>query len=171
MRETIIGLFSAKMALLNSGLIPKDACACVILTKRQGFIMQLRDNLDNIFFPGRWGFFGGATEPNETWKETIVREIYEELSIKFPADRFQSCGEIILKTENLKLVRKFFILNISSLETDSIKLTEGQSWKEFSKNEVKDLNLTPYDEYFFHIICDQIGSEIINYPEHFKGSN
>ena len=46
-----------------------------------------------------------------------------------------------------------------------------KSWKEFSKNEVKDLNLTPYDEYFFHMICDQIGSDIIKYPEHFKGSN
>tara|TARA_Y100000588_G_scaffold369798_1_gene439207 strand:- start:1107 stop:1562 length:456 start_codon:yes stop_codon:yes gene_type:complete len=144
------------MVPLNNALIPQDACACIIITQSEKFVMQLRDNLDDIFFPGRWGFFGGAVEPDETPKDTIVREIFEELSIKFSANRFQSCGQILLETKQLKLIRKFYILNISPFEIHSIRLTEGQCWKEFSKNEVKNLNLTPYDEYFFHMICNQI---------------
>ena len=150
------------MAPLNNNLIPQDACACIILTARNGFVMQLRDSVDDIFFPNRWGFFGGAIEPNETFKETIVREIFEELSIKFSPNRFKSCGEVFLKTGTLNLVRKFFVLNISCNEMKSIKLTEGQCWKEYTKSEVKTLKLTPYDEYFFYMICDQIISDTEN---------
>ena len=53
--------------------------AIAILYREQKFLMQLRDNIPNIVFPGYWALFGGHMEPGETPDMTVKREILEEI--------------------------------------------------------------------------------------------
>lgn len=151
LREHFIGLFYERMARLNNLLKPMDAAACLISIDKEELVLQLRDESGAIFFPGRWGFFGGAIEGEETPLDAIIREVYEELSIKIPKERFERSGLMTLKLSDFTLERHFFLLDISQDEASQIVLGEGQRWGAFSLDQVSKLRLTPYDEYYFSI--------------------
>ena len=51
---------------------------CVQTTPR--FLMQLRDDIPGIVYPGHWGLFGGHIEPGETAEQAFVREVHEEIN-------------------------------------------------------------------------------------------
>ncbi|MBO9998227.1 MAG: NUDIX hydrolase [Cyanobacteria bacterium SID2] len=53
--------------------------AIAILYQQGRYLMQLRDNIPGIVYPGYWAFFGGHIEPGETPEAAIVRELYEEI--------------------------------------------------------------------------------------------
>ena len=125
-----------------------DAAACLISIDNEKFVLQLRDEIETIFFPGRWGFFGGAMESGETPLDTVVRELYEELSILIPRKRFRNSGQITLNLNDSTLVRYFFLVDISQNEAGRIELAEGQGWGSFSLDQISKLRLTPYDEYY-----------------------
>ncbi len=59
--------------------------AIAILSQDGQVLMQLRDNIPNIIYPGYWGFFGGHLEPGETPMEALKREIQEEINYAVPA--------------------------------------------------------------------------------------
>lgn len=52
--------------------------------QNDGFLMQLRDNIPGIFYPGYWGFFGGHIEPGEDPAVAIRRELQEEIGYQPP---------------------------------------------------------------------------------------
>lgn len=43
-------------------------------------LLQLRDDISNIAWPGRWGFFGGRLESGEHAHQAIQRELDEEIA-------------------------------------------------------------------------------------------
>jgi 8-oxo-dGTP diphosphatase len=53
--------------------------AIAILYRDGKFLMQLRDNIPTIIYPGRWAFFGGHIEPGETPDIAVRRELQEEI--------------------------------------------------------------------------------------------
>ena len=53
--------------------------AIAILYRDHKFLMQLRDNIATIIYPGCWGFFGGHIEPGETPEVAVRRELQEEI--------------------------------------------------------------------------------------------
>jgi 8-oxo-dGTP diphosphatase len=53
--------------------------AIAILPRDGKFLMQLRDNIPTILYPGLWGLFGGHIEPGETPEIAVEREIMEEI--------------------------------------------------------------------------------------------
>ncbi len=64
----------------------KQAVVAIAILHREGkFLMQLRDNIPGIAHPGRWGFFGGHVEPDETPEEAVTRELLEEIGYAPPA--------------------------------------------------------------------------------------
>ena len=53
--------------------------AIAILYQQGKFLLQLRDNIPGIVYPGQWGLFGGHIEPNETPESALKRELMEEI--------------------------------------------------------------------------------------------
>ncbi|MGB3493839.1 MAG: NUDIX hydrolase [Elainellaceae cyanobacterium] len=49
------------------------------------FLMQLRDDIPGIAYPGHWGFFGGHLEPGESPDVAMRRELLEEIGYAPPA--------------------------------------------------------------------------------------
>ena len=48
---------------------------------KNNYLLQLRDNEKNIYFPNFWGLFGGQIEKTETCKKALEREIKEETNL------------------------------------------------------------------------------------------
>ncbi|WP_321176409.1 SDR family NAD(P)-dependent oxidoreductase [Limnospira indica] len=53
--------------------------AIAILYQSDKILLQLRDDIPTIVYPGVWGMFGGHIEPMETPLETMKRELLEEI--------------------------------------------------------------------------------------------
>jgi 8-oxo-dGTP pyrophosphatase MutT (NUDIX family) len=53
--------------------------AIAILYQQDHYLMQLRDDVPGIAYPGHWGFFGGHLNPGETPEAGLRRELMEEI--------------------------------------------------------------------------------------------
>ena len=51
-----------------------------IIYQEGKYLMQLRDDIPNIVYPGVWGFFGGHMEPGEEPEAALKRELIEEIN-------------------------------------------------------------------------------------------
>jgi len=67
----------------------REIAPAVLFDTSGRLLLQLRDNIPGILYPGKIGLFGGHREGNETFLECVVREIQEELSFYLPPERFQ----------------------------------------------------------------------------------
>ncbi len=58
----------------------KIEVALAILYRDDKFLMQLRDDIQGILYPGQWGLFGGHLESGETPEQGVIREVLEEIN-------------------------------------------------------------------------------------------
>ncbi|NER78007.1 MAG: NUDIX domain-containing protein [Leptolyngbya sp. SIO1D8] len=58
--------------------------AIALLLQENQFLLQLRDDIPNIIYPGHWAFFGGHIEPGETVEAGVWRELKEEIGYTPP---------------------------------------------------------------------------------------
>lgn len=104
--------------------------AVAILHQEDRFLMQLRENIPNIVYPGYWGFFGGHIEPGESPEIAVERELLEEIGYTPP--RLQNFA----RYESETVVRHVFygalIVPVKSLE-----LNEGWDLGLFSLEDVE----------------------------------
>jgi hypothetical protein len=49
----------------QSALETADASAAIIIVGNGGYLLQLRDDIPGIFYPGHWSCFGGAIHPGK----------------------------------------------------------------------------------------------------------
>lgn len=57
----------------------KEVVALFLRSNEDMYLVQLRDNIPGIEFPGHWGLFGGTIEPGESFREAAFRELKEEI--------------------------------------------------------------------------------------------
>lgn len=97
----------------------KVEVAIAIIHQKDKFLMQLRDDLPNILFPGHWGFFGGHIEPQENADIGIKRELQEEINhIPKNITLFES-------TEDERVIRHFYQAELT-VPIEQLQLNEGQ---------------------------------------------
>ncbi|WP_052055831.1 NUDIX hydrolase [Myxosarcina sp. GI1] len=92
--------------------------AMAILYQNGKFLMQLRDNIPNIYYPGVWGLFGGHLEPEEAPNVGLKRELLEE--INYSAERLKE----FRCYQDSKIVRHIFHAPLS-VDLSSLELNEG----------------------------------------------
>lgn len=62
--------------------------ALILIEDQAGrLLLQLRDDVPGIFWPGRWGLFGGAIEPGEDMEQAALREVKEEVGLTLSAEQ------------------------------------------------------------------------------------
>ena len=96
----------------------KPEVAIAILYQADRFLLQLRDDLPTIAWPGHWAFFGGHLEPGEDPDTAVQRELQEEIGYDAPQ------LELFQRSESETVVRHVYHGPLV-VPVESLVLTEG----------------------------------------------
>lgn len=111
----------------ESSLVP---VTLAILYRDGQFLMQLRDDIPHILYPGVWGLFGGHIEPGESADTGVRRELMEELGYVPPVLR-------LFFDETDERVRRYFYYGELTVPVEDLVLGEGQDLALCSVDEVR----------------------------------
>lgn len=126
-----------------------DAAVALILTEDSSYLMQLRDQKEDIFYPGHWGLFGGAVNEGEDPLDALYRELKEELNLEAHNAKPFTRLDIDLKSMGLsKIYRIFYEVNLTQADSNGLVLREGTMMKKFDAKEILSLTrVVPYDAF------------------------
>ncbi len=135
--------------ILSKPLIPADAVAALIVIDGNRYLMQLRDKMRGIYYPGHWGLFGGAVDPGETPLETLHREMMEELQLTVKNPVYFTCFDFDFSfTGQSKHFRLFYEISIKSEDLPNLVLGEGLLMQSFTLQEIlAEPHVVPYDSF------------------------
>ncbi len=116
------------------------------------YLMQLRDRIAGIWFPGHWGLFGGAVDDDETPLAAMHRELAEELGLEDRMVTYFSQVIFDLGDPAAGFRRRYFYeVPIEEREVAGLALKEGQAMRLFRADELlgadPPLKLVPYDAF------------------------
>ena len=89
-----------------------SVAALIIYKKR--YLFQKRVNKKGIFYPGLYCLFGGNNIGKENPRKTIVRELFEEIDIKFKKIKHFLTIKLEsnhFNTKNSSIFRRHFFVN------------------------------------------------------------
>ena len=66
-----------------------DVASAVLIDMLGRFLFQRRDDVPGILSPGKVGLFGGHRETGETYLQSVVREVHEEIGYYLRPERFK----------------------------------------------------------------------------------
>ncbi len=68
---------------MNNDDLPVIKGACAVIDTGTEWVLQVRDNIDGILWPGKIALWGGAMDPEDggSFEQTILRELYEEVAL------------------------------------------------------------------------------------------
>jgi 8-oxo-dGTP diphosphatase len=114
--------------------------ALVLIEDRQGrLLMQLRDDIAGIFWPGRWGFFGGGIEPGEDMLTAALRELEEEVGLSLAPDQLAPFAKLTSPPPQEATLFAFFArLDIAPAD---IRLKEGAGFAFWSRAQLPGVDL------------------------------
>jgi 8-oxo-dGTP diphosphatase len=94
-------------------------------------LLQLRDNIPQIVYPGHWALFGGHLEPGESADVAVQRELLEEIGYA-PPDilHFRSY------TNDPQIIRHVYHA-VLSVNLGALTLMEGWDMGWFSREDVQ----------------------------------
>jgi 8-oxo-dGTP pyrophosphatase MutT (NUDIX family) len=129
----------------------RDAAAAILVLHDRRYLMQLRDDIRVIFYPGHCGLFGGASEPEEDAEAALRRELKEELDYSPEAvSYFASLKFDFERLGASRCVRLFYEVQLPPVlyKLAALTLAEGHS---MAPLEIADLLLSkrvvPYDSF------------------------
>ena len=116
-------------------------CSLIILHTKDEIVLQKR-TFDAPTLAGKWGFFGGGIDDDETSYETVIREAKEELDYTLIKPR-------LLLEKEFKLEGKsgymFVYIEKIQCSKDTIVCLEGEKLGWFKKDEISQLKMLPHD--------------------------
>ncbi|MEA2876284.1 MAG: nucleoside triphosphatase [Hyphomicrobiales bacterium] len=139
------------------GKMPKPADAAVgIITRPDGrYLLQLRDDIPGIFFPGHWGLFGGAMDAGESPEAALRRELREELGVDFDKVTYFTEFTFDFPVRG-KILRRYYEVPASDEMVSRMVLAEGAGMDAFPVSQIMtELRTVPYDGFaiWMHTTC------------------
>jgi 8-oxo-dGTP pyrophosphatase MutT (NUDIX family) len=112
-----------------------DSVAAIIFLPSLRYLLQHREDRNDIAFPNWWGLFGGARENREDAEAALRREMAEELEFSVgKCTLFVGC-RFDLRFENRRTRKIFFSVEMTEMEARRLVLREGQgmAWLQFEE--------------------------------------
>ena len=101
--------------------------ACAVLVDALGrLLLQRRDDVPGILYPGKIGLFGGQREPGESYLQCVVREITEEISCYLPPERFDYLTSYDFNDESAGFSAHGELFMAHNVPVESAVITEGK---------------------------------------------
>ena len=127
----------------------EDAVAAIITVEDGRYLMQLRDDIPGIFYPGHWGCFGGAVGRGEDDVTALQRELAEELEMPPSApDKFVRFDFDLGKMGQRRCYRTYYEIKATEAEVARLVQHEGADMRLIMPSELLALpNVTPYDSF------------------------
>jgi 8-oxo-dGTP pyrophosphatase MutT (NUDIX family) len=132
-----------------------DAVAAILVTADGRYLLQLRDDIAGIWYPGHWGMFGGGIDAGEDEIEALRRELREEIELDLDVGQAKLFArfDFDLRASGLgNYFRSYYEIFLSREELQRLVLREGAEMRSFSGDEALTLRLSPYDSFalFLH---------------------
>jgi 8-oxo-dGTP pyrophosphatase MutT (NUDIX family) len=133
----------------NHPLRGEDAVAAIIAVEDGRYLMQLRDDIPRIFYPGHWGCFGGAVGPGENRLDALKRELEEELEMQtLVAGEFVNLDFDLTHLGQKRCYRTYYEITVTEDDISHLVLHEGAEMRLFAPTDLFELpNVTPYDSF------------------------
>lgn len=134
-------------------LAVNDAVAAIITLEDGRFLMQLRDDKPDIWYPGYWGCFGGAVDRGETPEQALKRELFEELEFNIREATYLTRFDFDFKSFGMQYCyRIYYVVKMTERESRALKLHEGRSVEAFNYEVLTgSKHVTPYDSFALHL--------------------
>ena len=105
-------------------------------------LLQLRDDIPGMAYPGRWSLFGGGVEPGETLRAAAVREVAEETGLALPPASLTPLGRILSRWGRSGL-RLFVYAAPMPQGPETVRLDEGAGFALATPAQTDALDLIP----------------------------
>src|SRR4051794_12845228 len=104
----------------------REVAAAVVIDSAGRLLLQQRDDVPGILYPGMVGLFGGHCEGNESFLECVVREVHEEIGYYVPPERFEYLVERLGEDPDVEGgIIHGHIFVARDIPSDKLVITEG----------------------------------------------
>jgi len=104
-----------------------NAVGAILVTPDGRFLMQQRDAIPEIWYPGAWGLFGGGIDPGETELEALRRELDEEIGFALGTASLFGRFHFECSFVGATVFRSFYEVPIEPQAVDGLQLREGSA--------------------------------------------
>ena len=122
--------------------MPAHLGSNAILTWDHKLLLERRVDSDS------WGLPGGGVKKQETGREALARELYEELGLRIPKDRFEKLavygdpGRIAAYRDGSIWRMVIVVYGLNFTEKPELRISsESKELRFFTKEEVKDIEI------------------------------
>jgi 8-oxo-dGTP pyrophosphatase MutT (NUDIX family) len=166
-----LGNFLNSRAPLAAG----DAAAALIMLEDGRYVLQLRDDIPHIWYPGHWGLFGGSVDRGEDPIQALRRELREELALDMSEARLFVRFQYDLTPIGLgRYFRAYYEVPVTLPAFDRLVLREGADMRALPGDEALALpRISPYDGFALFLHHHRLrlvgqGSEVGAWPDEAK---
>jgi 8-oxo-dGTP pyrophosphatase MutT (NUDIX family) len=121
-------------------LYPAHSVGAIIVTPDNRFLLQRRDHLPHIWYPGAWGLFGGGIDAGESELDALRRELQEEIGFALGEARLFTRFQFDFGFVGDGMIdRAFFEVPIAPDAVTGLRLAEGLEMALIPGDRVTDL--------------------------------